>query len=300
MQVPDYEDLRALLPRSSANAAKWLEKRARGNVQNWVIHWPGAPVVPHTKSAEIAQLKAWALQHIAKDWSVDGKRGVHGWTIMYHWAVGQSGTLYWLNDVEDILWHCCDGNAVSAATLVIVPNGGEMTPLQQEALNAHIEYQEWLGYCAASQGTTFGHGECGGMWGGGPEFGNQTECPGAGLVEWCRARREAATEPVSTAERRWFPETHRSVAYGFKAAWEALEAVQMPDGFGSVAMRLVGYPISEEMHQRIGDWEGTVQYFERARAEWHVENGYGQVMWGRVGEEAYANLSAVRSIGAQT
>ncbi len=60
--------------------------------------------------------------------------------------------------------------------------------------------------------------------------------------------------PIDRTDCRYFPETGHNLCAGFRAYWEE---------FGGLA--LFGYPISEEFSE-----DGmVVQYFERARFEWH-------------------------------
>ncbi len=70
---------------------------------------------------------------------------------------------------------------------------------------------------------------------------------------------------INTADRRYVPETEHIVQYGFKTIWER---------YGEA--RYFGYPISEEIQERFDDgrWR-TVQYFERARFEYHPERAPG-------------------------
>ncbi len=66
----------------------------------------------------------------------------------------------------------------------------------------------------------------------------------------------------SKPDRYFFPETEHSLAGAFLRFWTQNGAV-----------RLFGYPISEEMNE-----DGlTVQYFERARFEYHPDNPNGEV-----------------------
>ncbi|MBX6753287.1 MAG: hypothetical protein IRY86_03570 [Thermorudis peleae] len=71
---------------------------------------------------------------------------------------------------------------------------------------------------------------------------------------------DRAFQPIapfqSTSDRLYFPETGHSLAYGFKTFWET---------HGGLA--IFGYPISEEFTEN----GHTVQYFERARFEYHPE-----------------------------
>ena len=84
-----------------------------------------------------------------------------------------------------------------------------------------------------------------------------------------------APAPPATDQCRFFPETQHRACLGFRAFYESHDD----------ALQLFGYPISEEF-----DLNGlTVQYFERARFEWHPNEDCGNdwhVMLGRVGAES--------------
>ena len=63
-------------------------------------------------------------------------------------------------------------------------------------------------------------------------------------------------------DARFFPETGHNLHTGFRDYWEA-----------NGGLAAFGYPLSEEFTERLEDSnEYTVQYFERARFEWHPEN----------------------------
>ncbi|MDW8058704.1 MAG: hypothetical protein RMK01_01370 [Thermomicrobium sp.] len=81
----------------------------------------------------------------------------------------------------------------------------------------------------------------------------------------------------NTPERRYFPETGHSLAYGFKQFWE---------GNGGVA--IFGYPISEEFVEN----GRTVQYFERARFEYNpnATDEESRITLGLLGREALQRL----------
>lgn len=84
----------------------------------------------------------------------------------------------------------------------------------------------------------------------------------------------AKVSPVpDTADRRYFPQTGHTIAYGFKDFWEA---------HGGLAE--FGYPISEEFTEN----GRTVQYFERARFEYNPKSNNPQytVTLGLLGQEA--------------
>lgn len=78
--------------------------------------------------------------------------------------------------------------------------------------------------------------------------------------EWAFLRQPAFPD---TAERRYFRETGHTLSYGFKSFW---------DRHGGLAV--FGLPISEEFRE-VNPADGkeyTVQYFERARFEYHPEH----------------------------
>ncbi|HET7034142.1 MAG TPA: L,D-transpeptidase family protein [Thermomicrobiaceae bacterium] len=78
--------------------------------------------------------------------------------------------------------------------------------------------------------------------------------------------------------RRFFPETGHSLAYGFLKYWQE-----------NGGLYVFGYPISEEFSEKNPDTGQvyTVQYFERARFEYHPENQGTQfeVLLGRLGAQ---------------
>lgn len=76
---------------------------------------------------------------------------------------------------------------------------------------------------------------------------------------------------------QFFAETGHSVGGAFLAYFNA---------HGGVAT--FGYPRTEEQQETVGTWTGTVQYFQRARMEWHIANGVGQVQLGLIGDELLA------------
>lgn len=48
-----------------------------------------------------------------------------------------------------------------------------------------------------------------------------------------------------------------------------------------------GYPLTEAFNSQVGDWEGTIQYFERRRMEYHPEiaDSSSQILLGHLGKE---------------
>jgi GH25 family lysozyme M1 (1,4-beta-N-acetylmuramidase) len=83
------------------------------------------------------------------------------------------------------------------------------------------------------------------------------------------------------ADLRYFPQTRHWLGGGFRHKWVEYEAL-------GKALECIGYPITDEMQETIGGRVYTVQYFERARFEWHTESGVGMVLFGLLGVEALA------------
>lgn len=84
--------------------------------------------------------------------------------------------------------------------------------------------------------------------------------------------------PSTSANCTYFPETHHNLCYGFRSFWQQFGGLQT-----------FGFPISEEFRVRNPD-SGvtyTVQYFQRARFEWHPGSDPARfdVELGRVGVE---------------
>lgn len=78
-------------------------------------------------------------------------------------------------------------------------------------------------------------------------------------------------------ERRYFPETGHSLAYGFKEFWE-----------NNGGLAIFGYPISEEFVEN----GRTVQYFERARFEYNpnATDEQSRITLGLLGREALQRI----------
>ena len=81
----------------------------------------------------------------------------------------------------------------------------------------------------------------------------------------------------------FFNETKHTLANGFRLYWQA-----------NGGLPIYGYPLSQEFDEKNVD-DGktyTVQYFERARFEWHPDaNGGGSVLVGLVGKQDARRLN---------
>lgn len=92
-----------------------------------------------------------------------------------------------------------------------------------------------------------------------------------------------ATGVPDTSQADFFPETDHTLRGGFRAYW-----------YSHNGLRLFGYPLSEELAERNAD-DGqtyTVQYFERARMEWHAQTG--EVLLSRLGAQAFTHAYATQ------
>jgi uncharacterized protein with LGFP repeats len=104
---------------------------------------------------------------------------------------------------------------------------------------------------------------------------------GADLTADRIAAGEAPFRPItaaSDANCTFYPETGHRLCFGFRAYWNA-----------HGGLPIFGYPLSEEFRERNPDTGQiyTVQYFERARFEWHPENAGTryEVLLGRLGAQ---------------
>ncbi len=98
-------------------------------------------------------------------------------------------------------------------------------------------------------------------------------------------QREEEPDEHELPDRRYFPQTGHTLAYGFKDYWER-----------NGGLYVFGYPISKEFTEFNEDLgvDRTVQYFERTRFEWHPENQGTpyEVLLGRMGAE-YARANDI-------
>jgi hypothetical protein len=92
-------------------------------------------------------------------------------------------------------------------------------------------------------------------------------------------------QPNGNPNCEYFPETGHHLCFGFRTYWHA-HGLDFGDAGVSFreSLLLFGYPISEEFIVN----GRTVQYFERARFEWHPENAAPwDILLGRLGAEVY-------------
>ena len=93
---------------------------------------------------------------------------------------------------------------------------------------------------------------------------------------------DPAFNPINATSNKncnFYPETNHSTCNGFRDYWQ-----------NNGGLSVFGYPLSEEFSQKNPDTGQTytVQYFERARFEWHPDSQgvSGTVMLGRLGAQA--------------
>ncbi len=94
---------------------------------------------------------------------------------------------------------------------------------------------------------------------------------------------QSTTKELNDDGALWFPETKHTLANGFRLYWQA-----------NGGLPIYGYPLSQEFSERNAD-DGktyTVQYFERARMEWHPEVSGGSVLIGLMGKASGQSIKA--------
>ena len=102
------------------------------------------------------------------------------------------------------------------------------------------------------------------------------------LGQFGRRLRSGDPAVAPLAGQRFFAETGHNLGGTFRAYWEA---------HGGLAQ--FGYPFSEEIEERLEDGNiYRVQYFERARFEWHPENPPEyQLLLGQFGRRIYEEMA---------
>ncbi len=256
--MPAVEDVRTKLPRRP-DMIKYRARRSLSTITDAIIHWNGPPVVANAW----AQLTADARYHcFTKDWSSNGS-GVYGWSLMYHFAINQAGHIYWCNDLEDVLWHDSNGNGRGVGILHILGEG-------QVASADMLTSSEWL----LDELTTrrpdipnllragvWGHGECGGVYGGGPRYGNATQCPGPQLLAYARAYRAAKPLPAPLPAPPVEPDVYLDEETGVRVSGKILEIYRANGGIGRY-----GRPLTKVLLVTLPDGDGQpypAQFFER-------------------------------------
>lgn len=195
--------------------------------------------------------------------------------VSAHFLVCRDGSVIQFVDLADVAWHA--GEWTMNVRSVGIEHehyrtGSGWSSWTAEQLTAASRLLAWLESVAGRRLTVLRHRDV-----------VATECPGDLPVETIVQR---AREGGTMEEKRYFPETGHWLAHGFKAFWEA-----------HGGLPIFGYPISEEYRDERVTCElpncrdrgkpHVVQYFERARFEWHpgVAPEDFDVLLGRVGAE---------------
>jgi hypothetical protein len=177
-------DIRHLLLR---RPSQFLVTRLLKLISGDVLHYNGPEVDTELSvDAEIRHLQAIAKYHVGKIWGYANGIAIYGHGIMYHYAVGATGTIYWLRNQSDILWHCGNGTGNNTTIAVHNPIGGKQRPTDKQwdsTIKLFNALAEDRGFNAKS--NTKGHKE----WG-------QSECPGVVLMPMLDAWRKEPAEPV--------------------------------------------------------------------------------------------------------
>jgi hypothetical protein len=92
-------------------------------------------------------------------------------------------------------------------------------------------------------------------------------------------------QPHGNPNCEYFPQTGHHLCFGFRSYWHSHGLDFGDPGYSfRESLMLFGYPISEEFVVN----GRTVQYFERARFEWHPENSPPwDILLGRLGDDVY-------------
>ena len=175
------QDLRSILPRSSAPMHGPLTHRALGHITGIAVHWD-AVARPHDYDS-VARYVSEANYHINEDWG----NGWHGDGLMYHFKIDNTGVIFYTRDIAEMLWAVSDQNPFYIN--ICVDSGADQQPTreQAEALQALLDelcfnHPEF----PASQADVRGHLEV-------PS--NATACPGSYMPMVISYRNEKNTHP---------------------------------------------------------------------------------------------------------
>lgn len=189
-----------------------------------------------------------------------------------HFLVGRDGRVAQFVSLGDIAWHA-NNWPVNVASIGIehehyqLPGGG-WSSWTDAQLDASARLHHWLRARMPSWNIRR-HSEV---------SATSTACPADLPIAEILRRMAALDQSTVAPDVREFPETGHSVGGGFLRYWEK-----------HGGLPVFGYPITGEFEE-----DGiVVQYFERARLEWHPDDGHGDpddwhVVRGRVGAELWS------------
>ena len=278
VQAPPYIDVRSRIPHVRTETQRY---RALSEIEHQVAHYEAGGNIPSTwaPEQEIAHLIDVAHFHQTRDFG----GGALGRTLEYSFACFPSGRIYIVNDPTLITWSHRDGNRIGISTLYCLGVGEEPTEAMLATARAHFEYTPTRPDMRVIKARTWGHGETPHQYGGGPDWGNSTDCPGK-MLAFVRAFREEAHMPgeQNPDANGFFAVTGYSIGpAGAKAIGDYWRA------HGDVAA--FGYPLTDEQAASIFPWSVlpelrgfTVQEFEYETLAWRSDVGVVRVRVGAV------------------
>lgn len=272
---PAYIDYRAQIPHKHTETE---QRRALSEVTHQIVHYlAGAPVnLNMTQAQEQALILSLAAFHQRTDFG----GGSLGRTLEYTYAVAPSGRIYQVNDETLIVWSHRNGNRIGMSTVLLLGTGQNPTPAMLATLQQHFDWCAERADVGIIRARTFGHGECRQVHGGGPGWGNNTECPGA-AIHWVREYRTASPLPPPPSDNtEFFTETGHNLSNAFRDYWHA-----------NGGLAVFGFPLTEEEAGSAWPWQMlpelagyTCQRFERQSLHYKDGEGVGVVRTGALVE----------------
>jgi hypothetical protein len=256
-------------------------ERALSEIQHQVVHYLAGDQIPdvETQEQEIERLIGLARFHQGRDF------GGHnfGRTLEYTYAVALSGRIYRVNHESLVTWSHRNGNRVGMSTVLLIGIGQEPSQAMLDTLQQQLDYTASRTDMRVTKQRTWGHGETPEVYGRGPDWGNDTDCPGDALG-FVRNYRENANVQIPP-DTRFFRETGHNLSHGFKDYWEQ-----------NGGLAEFGFPLTEEdsgdnfPYNLLPELRGyTVQRFERALLNWKQGQN---VQRGRLGALVDALIAA--------
>lgn len=177
-QSPTYIDVSAQITHVRTETE---QERALSDITFQVCHYEAGGAVSDalTQAQEIAHIQTVAAFHQSDQKDFGG--GAHGRTIEYTYGIFPSGRIYRLNRETLITWSHRNGNRVGMATVLFLGVGQQPSQAMLATLTQHFDYTCSRADMRVARARTFGHGETNLIYGGGPAWGNDTDCPGAAL-----------------------------------------------------------------------------------------------------------------------